>query len=562
MLLWSFLFVMPILLLFLYSAGTAAHSYETQMHANIQQILRPFAREIDITLENARRYIAGRHPNLRETIDETDELKTLQKVFELGDSFSEDLVINPQIDAVFWHRQGKIWFVQNYARSYKKQKGVADALTEYLSARDTAMPLFQQGYQCLEVGGVYYFFTGMDWEGGALGFWFSAETLLEPLRKSGIEGLELTMFTDRTGSMLAEPFNTRSRRRLAELLSDYLVVNEPLSSGAFSLTALLNRDAVLAPFTRLYRMIIITLGMACFFFLAFIGFMRSSVILPMHRLIQKVREIQPEQIKPIRVRPDDASEIQEITRVINTMVREADNLKIRVYEDRITQQRTEMQLYQLQLRPHFFLNALNSILNYARADEYALLQRMILGLASHCRYILYSPWFVSVEEELAYAQNYIDMQSMQHNHKYRYQTDVPEDLLDEEIPILAIQIFVENAVKHSRDLAGDTDIFVKLYRIHDAGEPSYMVAIEDTGIGFNRKLLSQINDPSWVSLSRDDHGIGIENVRQRLSILYAGRAVIHFSNREGKGARVTLRLPLQHAPQQALDKDPVRRRAA
>ena len=64
-------------------------------------------------------------------------------------------------------------------------------------------------------------------------------------------------------------------------------------------------------------------------------------------------------------------------------------------------------------------------------------------------YILYNPWYVTLEEELVYTQNFIDMQSAQHDERYRYAVQVEDALLDSEIPILGIQIFVE---KSSRNL--------------------------------------------------------------------------------------------------------------
>ena len=43
-----------------------------------------------------------------------------------------------------------------------------------------------------------------------------------------------------------------------------------------------------------------------------------------------------------------------------------------------------------------------------------MVQKMTMYLATHCRYILYNSWYVSLEEELVYTQNFIDMQSTQH----------------------------------------------------------------------------------------------------------------------------------------------------
>lgn len=553
MFLWALVFIVPILLLFIYSTNMAAKSYEKQMEANIQQLLIPFAREIDVTLENTRRYIANKRIDLT-ALDAAngDELSALNALQALGNDFSEDLSIHPQVDAIFLFRGDKLWFVQNYNRTYARQRKAADYLSAYLQTREETSPIFQQGYLSFETDEEYYLFIAIDLAGGGvIGCWFNTDTLLDELRKSEIDGLSLAMFTDRTGSMLHAQFNTRSTRRLNELLSGYIVVSEQLASGAFTLTALLDRSTVFAPFTRLNQGIVIALGIACFLFIAYIGFMRGSVILPLSRLVTSIKSIQAGNFQPIPVQRSNASEIQEIYSALNKMTNEVESLKIRVYEERLMQQNTQIQLFQLQLRPHFFLNALNTILNFARANEYAMLQKMTLALATHCRYILYNTWFVSVEEELAYTQNYIDMQSMQHDTKYHYIATAEESVLDREIPILVIQIFVENSLKHSQEQASEIDIHTSVSQATSGNVSFLCITIDDTGIGFTEEMLAMLNATQVQTPAGNDHGIGIENVRKRLEILYGDQAGIVFTNNSHGGAHVEMHLPMERKRSEA-----------
>lgn len=546
MLIWAFVFVLPILLLFIYSTNMAAHSYEEQIETNLQQVLIPFAREIDVTLENAKRYVANKRINVAALNDTENELARLTAVQALGKSFSEDLSVYSQVDALFLFEDGQLWFLQNYNRSYASQRKAANYLTAFLQSHEDASLIYQQGYLCFEVDGTYYMFIAIDLpDGGIIGCLFNTDALLEDLRASQINGLSLAIFADRTGSMLHEQFDTRSTRRLNELLSGYLVISEQLSSAAFSLVALLDRDVVFAPFMQLNQGILLALVAAFILFIVYIGFMRGSVILPLNRLVASIKHIQAGNFKPIPIRKNDGLEIQDVYKALNTMTREVEALKIRVYEEKLTQQNTQMQLFQLQLRPHFFLNALNTILSYARANEYALLQKMTLSLATHCRYILYNTWFVSVEEELSYTQNYVDMQSMQHDTKYHYAAQVAESLLDQEIPILAVQIFVENALKHSRERASEIDIRASIHSIMAGDTPCLRITIDDTGVGFTEEMLALLNSQDNLASTNRDHGIGIENVRKRLEILYGDQADIIFANNGHGGAHVEMRLPME-----------------
>ena len=215
-----------------------------------------------------------------------------------------------------------------------------------------------------------------------------------------------------------------------------------------------------------------------------------------------------------------------------------------MYEEKLVKQQTQMQLFQLQIRPHFLLNALNTIVSFARIKDYDMVQKMTMYLATHCQYILYNPWYVTLEEELVYTQNFIDMQSAQHDARYRYTVRVEDELLDYEIPILGIQIFVENALKHARGLDRPMEILVQIDESVLNGAHYLRIAIEDNGDGFSPSALAELNRPEIPVPDGDDRGIGIANVRQRLKILYNDRAWVRFSNRNDSGAQVEMFLPL------------------
>ncbi len=543
MILWAAIFVLPIFLVLYVSTDMATNSYEQQMLANIQQILVPFAREIDLTLNNAKLYIANKKLDLSALREGSDELTRLAELQSLGDGLSKDLSVQPQVDAIFFYTQEHLWFVQNYNRSYAQNRRAADYLESLLKAHDATGSLFQQGYLSFEADG-YYLFIGLDLPGGdVIGCWFNSDTLLEQVRASGIEGMSTVMFSDHAGRMLDSQFNTPSNRRLRELLTGYFVVTERLASGPFALTALLDRSVILAPFNNLHRAMLVSLGFAFVLICAYFLFLRGSLIRPLSRLVRSIDRLDAGNFKPIPIRDSEDVEIREVYRALNAMTNEVQSLKIRVYEEKLTQQHTQMQLFQLQIRPHFFLNALNTILSYARANEYQMVQKMTLCLATHCRYILYNTWFVSVEEELVYTQNYIDMQSMQHDARYHYVVRVDDELLDREIPILAVQIFVENALKHARN-AEQIQIAVGIAQQELSGIPCLCVAIDDTGAGFSPDTLAQLNNPAYMEAA-PDHGIGIENVRQRLQLLYGGNAEVMFSNNEAGGAHVWMALPME-----------------
>lgn len=119
MLLWAFVFVIPILAILCGTIWNAAGAFEVQTLESIRQLLTPFAADIDATLASAKLYVA----NLKVDLSPLDapaqgSLSSLQALERMADGISEDLALYPQIDAVFMLRGGEVYFVQNYGRSY------------------------------------------------------------------------------------------------------------------------------------------------------------------------------------------------------------------------------------------------------------------------------------------------------------------------------------------------------------------------------------------------------------------------------------------------------------
>lgn len=545
MILWAFVFVAPIMGILSGTIWKASRSYETQMRGSIQQMLMPFSADIDAALSSVRLYVANLQVDptlLDEENQQTPE--GLTALSTLSSKISEDLTLYPQIDSVFLYYNGKLRFIQNYNRSYAQNRAAAIVLQERLDNTDINRQLFQDGYLSIETDNSYYIYIAARIGDGVAGCWFSTVTLLEDVSTVDFQGLDRVMLVDDQNNLLDVAYDTDAGRTLSQLQQGYLVTTTALQEAPFSLAVLWNEDVVLASVQQMNRGLRSAIIVACLLFIAYVIFVRTSLVRPIKRLEKAIADTVESSFAPISIQKGDGSEIEKVYRALNTMTKQIEDLKIQMYEEKLIKQQAQMQLFQLQIRPHFLLNALNSIVSFARMQDYEMVQKMTMNLATHCQYILYNPWFVTLEEELIYTQNFIDMQSTQHDTRYRYNVLVEDEFLDCEIPILGIQIFVENAIKHSRSLDRALEIVVRIDALTLEGVRYLRIVIEDNGNGFSADALAQLNSPVIQAPEATDHGIGIYNICQRLKILYNGRAWLHFANGDaGHGARVEIRLP-------------------
>lgn len=176
------------------------------------------------------------------------------------------------------------------------------------------------------------------------------------------------------------------------------------------------------------------------------------------------------------------------------MRQEADNIKLE----------SELQHLKYQLQPHFFFNALNNIYSMIDfAPEKA--KQSIHSLSKLMRHLLQKSDMesISLSEEIDFLNKYIDLMALRLNDKTKVYTDFPGKVPHLRIaPLLFISI-VENAFKHGVSATQPSDI-------------SFKMEVQDGEICFTA---SNSNFPKNEA-DKSGSGIGIENLRKRLQILY------------------------------------------
>lgn len=199
-----------------------------------------------------------------------------------------------------------------------------------------------------------------------------------------------------------------------------------------------------------------------------------------------------------------------------------------IAEARLRQAKTEAELSALQARinPHFLFNTLNSIAALIGEDP-AKAEATTLQLSSLFRYALQANTrgVVPVEEEITIVRRYLEIEKVRLGDRLNYHIDVAPELDALDIPALLLQPIVENAIKHgiAPELQGGT-LVVRGRRQDDVAE----FTVSDTGRGLQ---------------GEGGLGVGLENVRQRLTALYGARASVALT-REGQSTLTRIRVPL------------------
>jgi LytS/YehU family sensor histidine kinase len=160
---------------------------------------------------------------------------------------------------------------------------------------------------------------------------------------------------------------------------------------------------------------------------------------------------------------------------------------------------------------------------------------MIAGLSDFLRRVVEDSdrQQVPLEEELEFAQKYLDIQRVRFADRLRVSVDVPKELLPAQVPSLILQPMVENAVKHgiAKRVQGGA---IRIAALRSDGMVTLSVYNDGPGL-----------PPGW---EKTHSGIGISNVRTRLQSLYGSEFKLSLKNQDPDGVEVSVSVPFVSLP--------------
>jgi two-component system LytT family sensor kinase len=184
----------------------------------------------------------------------------------------------------------------------------------------------------------------------------------------------------------------------------------------------------------------------------------------------------------------------------------------------------ELRALEAQINPHFLFNCLNSIRALV-VENPSLAQDMITRLANILRYNLHRDLShtVPLASELEVVSDYLALESVRFEDRLRVEFAIDAQTRQIPIPPMLLQTLIENAVKHGiAPLAGGGELLIRSSLLPDA----MIVEVENTG---------QLRAPKPGAGQ-----LGLNNVRERLRILYGDRASLQLQSRNGRVAATVL----------------------
>lgn len=222
----------------------------------------------------------------------------------------------------------------------------------------------------------------------------------------------------------------------------------------------------------------------------------------------------------------------------------------------VSKKQAEYLALQNQINPHFLYNTLEGIRSEALMEGVDSIAEMTEALATFFRYTISNmEHLVTLEDELANIENYYYIQQFRFGDKlklniqYAFRDEMDEmEVLQYRLPKLTLQPVVENSIFHGIERkVGKGHLVIKV----SATDSRLIIKVSDDGLGMEAEKVQELNE-KLKSLSLDDvnpktdkqGGIAIQNVNNRIKLLFGEEYGIYVYSQKGAGTDVEISLPL------------------
>ncbi|RXZ80280.1 sensor histidine kinase [Paenibacillaceae bacterium] len=250
-----------------------------------------------------------------------------------------------------------------------------------------------------------------------------------------------------------------------------------------------------------------------------------------------------------RITPISNDEFGQLGRGFNKMMDEINRLFNEVFILGIREKEAELSALQSQINPHFIYNTLESINMMAVQQKHADVSDMVTALGKLLRYTIDKiDRLIPLEDEIAFLASYVRIQQVRYGGRLRVEYDIDEDVAACLIPKLILQPLVENALYHGIDgKAEGGEIWISALRFED----ELFLTVRDNGKGMSEDEIAALHhsmqrQTTSQSLQRNDGDeLGLNNIYQRILLIYGDKGSLTIDGSPGQGLAVTITIRMQ-----------------
>lgn len=243
----------------------------------------------------------------------------------------------------------------------------------------------------------------------------------------------------------------------------------------------------------------------------------------------------------VKIEVDGMDEVTQLQQGFNSMVVKLDGLVDDVREKQKKLRGLEYSVLQMQIKPHFMYNTLDSIIWLAKDQDYQRVIRLTSALIKLYRIGLSrGEEMIPLSEEIEHVRSYLEIQKIRYPAQFGYDIQIPEELMEIPVPKLILQPLVENAIYHGiKQKHGIGQIGIQGV----VRQGILRLTVKDDGAGMSIDKLEGLRNTIYKTDGEKIKSYGVKNVHQRIALTYGEGYGLEIISLEGFGTEITIRIP-------------------
>ncbi len=277
------------------------------------------------------------------------------------------------------------------------------------------------------------------------------------------------------------------------------------------------------------------------FLMTFLNFRISAYISdPIRRLDAAVKQFEAGS-EEVEISEAGFYEIRHLARSIRSMVSTMRHLTEDIIVQEEQKRRSELEVLQSQINPHFLYNTLDSVIWMTESGRYQEAIQTVSSLARLFRISLSKgKRIIPLKDELEHARNYLNIQQIRYKNRFNVSINAGEGTEELYTLKLTIQPLLENAITHGFEgtLEGG-EITIDAKREGD----DLIISVTDDGVGIRPDVARTLLDENRPEIHTKGSGIGVRNVHRRLRLTFGEEYGLTIFSEPDEGTTVRMRLP-------------------
>ncbi|WP_203247610.1 cache domain-containing sensor histidine kinase [Sporosarcina beigongshangi] len=354
--------------------------------------------------------------------------------------------------------------------------------------------------------------------------------------------------TEKIGSHLSYDITSKEHQIVEYNDEDHLLVSYPVSYANWRLVSLVPYKETIGTINTVTRTTILIQGALLLLFLFALIILIREITKPVTKLSFVTKSVEQGNLD-VRANVSGNSDVAKLAHSFDHMLDRIEEMIEQVKEREEEKRMAELEMLQAQINPHFLFNVLNSIRLKIRLSGDKDSAQLIYSLSALLRMTINrNNAFIPLSEELTIVRHYLQLMNFRHQDDIQLEAFMSKKVEEIKIPRFFLQPIVENAFIHGYNHGNGTIIIMATLKDNNR----LQLQVTDDGSGMDEMTLESLKrevfapkNETKTKNTRSFNGIGVQNVFQRMQMIYGDDFKLEIESIEGVGTTFTFNIPIE-----------------